>query len=55
MGWPAVPLLLAELQQQPDFWFKALREITKENPVPANVAGNVNKMANAWIRWGQGK
>ncbi len=37
MGSAAVPLLLAELKRDPDFWFMALREITKENPVPAEA------------------
>lgn len=55
MGMPAVPLLLGELRKRPDFWFKALREITKENPVPARCAGNVKKMADAWIKWGKKK
>ena len=35
MGPSAVPLLLANLRRDPDFWFAALREITGENPVPA--------------------
>ena len=53
MGSAAVPLLLAELQRDPDFWFAALREITKENPVPARAAGKVKAMARAWIEWGR--
>jgi hypothetical protein len=53
MGAAAVPLLLAELKRSPDFWFAALREITKENPVPPKSAGKVNEMAKAWLQWGQ--
>ena len=53
MGPAAVPLLLAELTRDPDFWFAALREITKENPVPARSAGKVKDMARAWIEWGR--
>ena len=53
MGSAAVPLLLAELRRDPDFWFAALREITKENPVPARSAGKVKEMARAWIEWGR--
>ncbi len=52
MGPPAVPLLLAELQRDPDFWFDALQRITKENPVPEQSAGKVKEMARAWIEWG---
>lgn len=53
MGWVAVPLLLAELKRDADFWFAALREITGENPVPAKSAGRLKEMARAWIKWGQ--
>ena len=55
MGAQAVPLLLAELRRRPDFWFAALREITKENPVPPESAGKVKEMAKAWIEWGKSK
>ena len=52
MGWPVVPLLLDELQRQPDQWFWALEAITDEDPVPPEAAGNVDLMAQAWINWG---
>ena len=53
MGSAVLPLLLAELKRAPDFWFAALREITKENPVPARSAGKVKDMARAWREWGR--
>jgi hypothetical protein len=53
MGPAVVPLLLAELKRDSDFWFAALREITKENPVPAQSAGKEKEMARAWIEWGR--
>jgi hypothetical protein len=53
MGWAVVPLLLAELRRKPDHWFIALEEITGENPVLPECAGNVKKMADAWIQWGE--
>jgi hypothetical protein len=53
MGEPAVPLILEELQRQPDQWFWALEAITEENPVPAEDAGKVQRMAQAWIDWGK--
>ena len=53
LGPAAVPLLLSELQRQPDHWFWALHAITGENPVPATDAGNVQKMADAWLKWGK--
>jgi hypothetical protein len=53
MGWPAVPLILEELQREPDQWFWALEALTEENPVPAEAQGKVRLMAQAWIDWGK--
>jgi hypothetical protein len=53
MGEPAVPLILAELEARPDFWFAALREITGEDPVPPEARGNVKAMTRAWLEWGR--
>src|SRR5262245_52898411 len=53
MGLPAVPLILEDMQREPDHWFWALEAITEENPVPAEAAGNVRRMAEAWIEWGK--
>lgn len=53
MGLAAVPLILQELQQEPNQWFWALEAITDENPVPPDAAGNVRLMAEAWIAWGK--
>jgi hypothetical protein len=53
MGWPVVPLILEELQREPDHWFWALEAITDEDPVPAEAAGKVKAMAQAWIEWGK--
>ncbi len=53
MGPAAVPLILEELQREPDQWFWALQCITEENPVPPEAAGTVRQMAEAWIRWGK--
>ncbi len=53
MGPAAVPLLLAELQRQPDHWFWALKAITGEDPVPPADRGKLPKMAEAWLRWAE--
>lgn len=53
MGQAAVPLLLRELEQRPDHWFWALREITGENPVAPESRGNVAEMARHWLDWGE--
>jgi hypothetical protein len=55
MGESAVPLILEELQREPDHWFWALEMITEENPVPPEAAGRVLQMAQAWIDWGKKK
>jgi len=53
LGWRAVPSILKELQSDdPPHWFVALSTITKKNPVPAEDAGKIAKMAAAWLRWG---
>jgi hypothetical protein len=39
MGQAAVPLILGELQREPDHWFWALEAITEQNPVPTQAAG----------------
>ena len=53
MGERAVPLILKELQREPDHWFWALEAITQENPVPHEALGRVPEMTDAWIRWGK--
>ena len=57
MGDDVVPLLLRELrnQEEPDYWFWALRAITGADPVPAADKGNVCAMADAWTKWGKSR
>ncbi len=53
MGGEAVPLLLAELEREPDWWFNALKEMTGADPVPAASQGKLAEMTNAWLDWGR--
>lgn len=53
MGKPAVPFLLAELERELGHWFWALHAITGVDPVPPQDAGDVTKMAAAWVKWGR--
>ncbi len=53
MGEAAVPLLLEELQREPDQWFWALEAIAQENPVSPQSAGKVHSMAEEWVAWGK--
>lgn len=52
MGPKAIQLILGQLQQQPDFWFAALRGIVHEDPVPDDARGNMRRMTEAWLAWG---
>jgi hypothetical protein len=45
--------LLRALQAHPDDWFYALRSTTRENPVTSAMAGDFDKMRDAWLRWGK--
>jgi hypothetical protein len=53
LGTPVVPLILEELEREPDQWFWALEAITEVDPVPAEAKGRVRLMAQAWIDWGK--
>jgi hypothetical protein len=52
LGPEVVPLLLADLAKQPDHWFTALKTITGANPVDPADRGRIDKMAQAWLKWG---
>lgn len=51
MGWVVVPLLLRELQRQPDHWLWALNAITGEQP--ARNTDTLRAAADAWLNWGR--
>ena len=53
MGNDAVALILHELKSRPDHWFWALTAITGANPIPHEDRGKINRMAEAWVRWGK--
>lgn len=53
LGEAAVPLILQDLAATYDHWFWALKAITRQNPASNNDAGDVRKIANAWIIWGK--
>jgi hypothetical protein len=55
LGAAVIPLLLEELEREPDHWFWALKELTNENPVTPASRGNVTEMAKCWIEWGKQK
>jgi hypothetical protein len=53
LGPAAVPLLLRELEREPDYWFWALAAITRQNPVPPGAS--FDEAVEAWLRWGRSK
>lgn len=55
MGTRAIPLILQELESEPNDWFMALEKITGEDPVPESSYGLVNKMSKAWLDWGRSR
>src|SRR5438128_12663995 len=55
MGEPVVPLILDELEREPNQWFWALHAITEQDPVPPEANGKPHEMAQAWLEWGRVK
>ena len=55
MGWPAVPLLLHEIEHTSGHFDVALREITGDDPVPTKAAGDMRRVVKAWLQWGRRK
>jgi hypothetical protein len=53
MGAQALPLILRELQRDPNHWFVALAAISGADPVPPQDRGDIEKMSQAWLRWGR--
>src|ERR1700730_3709463 len=53
MGPEVIPLLLRELEREPDHWFRALHGLTGADPVPPESRGKVREMAEAWLSWGR--
>jgi hypothetical protein len=51
MGEKVIPLLLRELEKQPDHLFWALKAITGADPISSSQQGNLNEMAQAWLKW----
>src|SRR5262245_21211670 len=55
LGEAVVPLMLADLEKRPRLWVWALPEITGEDPVPVEDAGNIERMSETWLRWERAK
>ena len=53
LGQGVIPLLLKELERDPDYWFTALQTLTGEDPVPAEDRGDLLRMTEHWLSWGR--
>ena len=53
MGNSVIPLILRELQERGGDWYRALRILSGDDPVPLGAQGNVQKMKECWLRWGR--
>lgn len=53
MGWAVVPILLQELEREPEHLYEALRRITGVSVVSRDIAGNLSEMTDAWVKWGR--
>jgi len=52
MGGEVVPLILQDLAKTPRMWGPALEAITGADPVLAEHAGKLDKIAEDWLQWG---
>jgi len=52
-GKPIVPIILKDLEKEPNWWFTALSAITGKDPVRQKQWGNLEQMTNTWLEWGR--
>ena len=56
MGEPVIPIILKDLQRQPDHWFPALATISGESPpIPKEHRGRMMVITKIWLEWGKAK
>ena len=53
MGREALPYIFSELSRSSDYWFWALKAITRTDPVKKEDRGNIQEMRNTWLAWGK--
>jgi hypothetical protein len=51
LGQQAIPWILQELRQQPDYWFPALEALTRDKFSPK--ATSMKELYEAWLKWGE--
>ena len=50
-----IRLLLRDLRDNRREWFWALSYLTQDNPISSRDAGKMDKMIDAWVKWGKGR
>jgi hypothetical protein len=50
LGQQAIPWILHELRQEPDYWFPALKALTRNKFSPK--ADSMKELRDAWLAWG---
>jgi hypothetical protein len=54
LGPAVLPLLFREIEQNPDWWFWALRAITGASPeIPEESKGRLKDISRIWLAWGR--
>ncbi len=53
LGPAVIPCLLRELERRSAHWHWALERITHVDPVPPGSRDNLDRAAEAWLRWGR--
>ena len=53
MGEKALPLILGELANSPDWWFTALEAIVESPPTLEGSEVNLQEAARVWVDWGK--
>jgi hypothetical protein len=53
MGKQVIPLILEDLKERGGYWYRALRILSGEDPVPIEAKGDVEQMKRAWLEWGR--
>ena len=56
MGESAIPLILRDLEKEPNHWFSALSAIAGEGPeIHVHERGDIRAISEAWLEWGKSK
>lgn len=55
LGEAAVPFILRDIQEEPDWIFLALRDILHDGPDYSDVAGQLGPMCERWLAWAKEK